>query len=94
MTPTNKANLHLVERSPKEETVAECIKRLQREAKLLAKDHVRTLVMQMVAVEQLAAEIADGGDAYPPGVRDLCSRLVSDIEARAQTLESIVARTL
>jgi hypothetical protein len=42
----------------------------------------------------MAAEIAEGGEAYPPGVRELASRLVEDIEARVQTLEAIVSRTL
>ena len=42
----------------------------------------------------MAAEIAEGGEAYPPGVRDLASRMVEDLEARVQTLEAIVARTL
>lgn len=78
---------------PKTETVAERIQRLQAEAKSLARDHVRSLVAQMVAVEQMAAEIADGGEAYAPGVRELCRRLVEDIEARVQTLEAIVSRT-
>jgi len=80
--------------SPKAETVAERVRRLQAEAKLLAKDHIRSLSAQMVAVEQIAAEIAEGGEAYPPGVRELASRLVEDIDARVQTLEAIVSRTL
>jgi hypothetical protein len=78
----------------KQETVAERVRRLQSEAKQLAKDHVRALSTQMVAVEQVAAEIADGGEAYPPGVRELASRLVEELEARVQTLEAIVSRTL
>jgi hypothetical protein len=80
--------------SPKTETVAERVRRLQAEARLLAKDHIRALSTQMVAVEQIAAEIAEGGEVYPPGVRELASRLVEDIEARVQTLEAIVSRTL
>ena len=79
---------------PKQETVAERVRRLQAEARMLAKDHIRSLSEQMVAVEQMAAEIADGGDAYPAGVRELAGRLVEDIEARVQTLEAIVSRTL
>ncbi len=79
--------------APKAETVAQRVKRLQAEAKQLAKDHVRSLNQALVDVEQLAAEIAQGGDAYPPGVRDLARRLVEDCEARVQTLEAIVART-
>jgi hypothetical protein len=80
--------------SPKTETVAERVRRLQQEARLLAKDHIRSLSVQMMAVEQIAAEIAEGGEAYPPGVRELASRLVEDIDARVQTLEAIVSRTL
>ena len=81
-------------KSSKPETVAERVRRLQSEAKQLAKDHIRALSAAMVGVEQMAAEIAEGGDAYPPGVRDLARRLVEDTEARVQTLEAIVARTI
>ena len=79
--------------APKSETVAQRVRRLQTEAKQLAKDHIRSLNQALVDVEQLAAEIAEGGDAYPPGVRDLARRLVEDCEMRVQTLEAIVART-
>ena len=79
--------------APKTETVAQRVRRLQQEARSLAKDHIRALNQALVDVETLAAEIAEGGDAYPPGVRDLARRLVEDCEARVQTLEAIVART-
>ncbi|RAK60479.1 hypothetical protein DJ021_12020 [Phenylobacterium hankyongense] len=79
--------------APKIETVAQRVRRLQLEAKNLAKDHIRSLNQALVAVEQIAAEISEGGDAYPPGVRDLARRMVEDCEARVQTLEAIVART-
>jgi hypothetical protein len=78
----------------KSETVAERVRRLQAEAKELARDHIRALSEAMLSVEHMAAEIAEGGDAYPPGVRDLARRFVEDIEARVQTLEAITARTL
>lgn len=74
------------------ETVAQRVRRLQAEARQLAKDHVRALAARLVEVEEMAAEIADGGDAYPPGVRDLARRLVEDCEAKAQTLEAVIAR--
>ncbi len=80
--------------SPKTETVAERVRRLQTEAKQLAKDHVRSLSTAIMNVEQMALEIAEGGEAYPPGVRDLARRLVEDCEMRVQTLEAIVSRTL
>ena len=52
-----------------------------------------TDVSDPASVEKMATEIAEGGDAYPPGVRDLCRRLAEDCETRAQTLEAISART-
>ena len=77
----------------KAETVAERVRRLQAEARQLAKDHVRALSEAIMNAEKMAAEIAEGGDAYPPGVRDLARRFVEDCEARVQTLEAISART-
>lgn len=76
----------------KPETVAARVRRLQAEAKALAKDHVRELTAAIAELEVMAAEIAEGGDAYPPGVRDVARRLAEDCESRVQTLESIVAR--
>lgn len=77
---------------PKPETVAQRVRRLQAEARQLAKDHVRAMAARLVEVQQMAAEIAEGGDAYPPGVRDMARRLVEDIDSRVQTLDAILAR--
>lgn len=78
---------------PKTETVAERVRRLQSEAKQLAKDHVRALSTAMVELEQLAAEISEGGDAYSAGVREVARQLAEDLDSRVQTLEAISART-
>ncbi|HET6969914.1 MAG TPA: hypothetical protein VFH92_02205 [Phenylobacterium sp.] len=87
------ANNDLKTMVPKTETVAERVRRLQAEAKQLAKDHVKALTSAMVDLEQLAAEIAEGGEAYAPGIRDVARRLAEDLDARVQTLEAIAART-
>ncbi len=76
----------------KQETVAQRVRRLQTEARQLAKDHIHSLTAKMLEVEAIAAEIAEGGDAYPAGVRDLARRFVEDTGARVQTLEAITAR--
>ena len=78
--------------TPKPETVAERVRKLQAEARQLAKDHIHAFTAAMTELEQMAAEIAEGGDAYPAGVRDLARRFVDDCEARVQTLEAITAR--
>jgi predicted ATP-dependent protease len=79
--------------TPKAETVAQRVRRLQAEAKQLAKDHIHALTAAISEVERMAAEIAEGGDAYPAGVRDLARRFAEDADARVQTLEAITART-
>jgi hypothetical protein len=80
--------------SPKSETVAERVRKLQAEARQLAKDHIHAFTAALTEVEHMAAEIAEGGDAYPAGVRDLARRFVEDTDARVQTLEAITARAL
>jgi hypothetical protein len=77
----------------KTETVSERVRRLQAEARQLAKDHVKSLSSAMVQLEELAAEIADGGDAYAPGIREVARQLVEDLDSRVQTLEAIASRT-
>jgi hypothetical protein len=78
---------------PKSETVAQRVQRLQAEARQLAKDHIKSLTGAMMDLEQLATEIAEGGDAYAPGIRDIARRLAEDLDARVQTLDAISART-
>jgi hypothetical protein len=86
-------NNDLKPQTVKPENVAERVKRLQAEARQLARDHIRALTAAIEQVELMAAEVSDGGDAYPPGVRDVARRLVEDMGCRAQTLEAIVARS-
>ena len=76
------------------DTVAERVRKLQAEAKQLAKDHIHSFTAALTDVERMASEIAEGGDAYPAGVRDLARRFVEDTDARVQTLEAITARAL
>ena len=78
---------------PKAETVSQRVQRLQSEAKQLAKDHIKALTTAIAEVEAMAAEIAEGGDVYPPGVRDIARRLAEESGSRIQTLDAIVART-
>jgi hypothetical protein len=74
-------------------TVAERVRRLQTEARQLAQGHVLALTAAMAEANRLALEIAEGGDAYPPGVRDLARRFAEDCDTRVQSIEAINART-
>jgi hypothetical protein len=91
--------LHIVQPDEKPElaatpeTVAQRVRRLQAEARNLARDHIGALVSTIADAQRVAVEIADGGEAYPAGVRDLARRFAEDCEARANTLEALNART-
>ena len=73
-------------------SLADRIGRLQAQARSLAREHIAALEAAMAEVERLSGEIADGGEAYPVGVRDIARRMAEDCEMKVQTLEAIAAR--
>lgn len=100
-TPNAKPDLRLVAaeseiydlmRAP--ETTSDRVKRLQMEARALAVEQVEALEKVLMQASAMADEIAQGGDAYPVGARELAGRLASDLPAKAQTLKAIVVRTI
>lgn len=68
------------------------VQALQAQARLLATEHVQAVIAEMKALEASAGEIADGGEAYPAGIRDLCRRLAADLEGTAQTITALAGR--
>ena len=74
------------------ETTAERVKRLQLEAHALALEEIEQLERLLLDAAAKAREIADGGDAYPIGAREIASRLASDLPTRAETIKTIVGR--
>lgn len=75
------------------ETVAERVRKLQNEARALALGQVAEMHEQMRTLATLAEEIAEGGDAYPIGARELARRMAEDLAAKAQTLQAIVSKS-
>jgi len=100
-SPTAKPDLRLVpgdaeiyDLMRKPETTTERVKRLQMEARALAVEQVEALERVLLEASRMAKEIADGGDAYPVGARELAGRLSADLPAKAETLKAIVSRSL
>lgn len=100
-TPNSKPELRLVGaeseiydlmRAP--QSTSDRVKRLQMEARALAVEQVEALEKVLMQASAMAQEIAEGGDAYPVGARELASRLATDLPAKCQTLKAIVSRTL
>lgn len=75
-------------------TTADRVKRLQMEARALAVEQVEALEKLLLQSAAMAREIAEGGDAYPVGARELAGRLASDLPAKAETLKAIAGRSL
>ncbi len=93
MTPTLSVVAANTAKEPAREVLADKIRRLQAEAKGLAREHVLALEEKLIDIQRMAVEIADGGDAYAVGVRELARRLAEDCEHRVQTLEAITKRS-
>jgi hypothetical protein len=75
------------------ESPADRIRRLQNEARALAREHIEMLAAALHEVARLSGEISDGGDLYPVGARELSRRLAEDSNKHALTLTAIVDRT-
>jgi len=75
------------------ETGAQRIRHLQHEAHVLAKEQVETFAHDLEAMVLRAAEIAEGGDAYPVGARELASRIADDLTQKALLLTALMNRT-
>ena len=75
------------------ETTTLRVRRLQREARLLAREQIEAMGRDLDDLAQRALEIADGGEAYAVGVREMASRLASDLPQKAQSLRAILERS-
>lgn len=74
------------------ETTTMRIRRLQEEARSLARSQVAELQEEMRRLAELCAEVASGGEAYPVGAREIASRMAEELDARAHTLQALSSR--
>lgn len=75
-----------------DQSTADRVRRLQAEAAQLAREHIDDFDRLLRSVVLAARDVADGGQAYPAGIRELARRLGDDLEARSATLEAIASR--
>ncbi|HZC16883.1 MAG TPA: hypothetical protein VE309_08980 [Caulobacteraceae bacterium] len=75
------------------ESATDRIRRLQWEARILAAEQTEALGAELEALAVRALEIAEGGEAYPAGVRELASRIAGDLPEKAKTLLTILHRS-
>ena len=90
VVPSGESELYKLGTAP--ETTAQRVQRLQHEAHLLAREEVEAFERQLNIAAKMAADIAQGGEAYPAGVREMAERLAADLPARAQSLQAVLER--
>ena len=74
------------------ETASERVRRLQSNAKALAREQVLELAQAMESLAGMARDISLGGEAYPVGVRELCARMTEEMPVRARTIQALLSR--
>jgi hypothetical protein len=85
-----KSELYDLGRGP--DTVADRVRRLQEEARLLALEGIESFENALRTCAGMAEEIAKGGDAYPVGARALAEQIAEELPLRAQSLRAIMER--
>ncbi len=88
--PDGRSEIYDLGRGP--DTVADRVKRLQEEARLLAQEEIESFENQLLAAAAMADAIAKGGDAYPVGIRAMAEQLSEELPMRVQSLKAIVER--
>ena len=71
------------------ETRTQRVKRLQEEARALAREQIGEFELLLDATTKMATEIADGGEVYSIGAREICRRLADELPRTLQTLQVI-----
>lgn len=71
------------------ETRTQRVRRLQEEARGLAREQIGEFELLLDATAKMALEIADGGDVYSIGAREICRRLADELPRTLQTLQVI-----
>jgi hypothetical protein len=91
VVPASKGKELRVVRTP--ESRAERVRRMQAGARALAREQIEAMIGAMLELSSVAEEVADGGEAYPVGVRELSRRLGHELEVHAKTIEVLLARS-
>ncbi|RAK52717.1 hypothetical protein [Phenylobacterium deserti] len=72
--------------------LVERVHRLQDEVRGLAHEHVHRFEEALRALARLATDLAEGGEAYPPGVREIARRASEECDGWALSVAAIAGR--
>jgi hypothetical protein len=74
------------------ESRAERVRRMQANARALAREQIEAMGAAMLELARMAEDVADGGEAYPVGVRELSRRIAHELDSNAKTIDVLLQR--
>ncbi len=80
--------------TPTMESLADRMERLRSDATLVANEHIALLVEALSEASELAEQVANGGEAYQIGVREIARRTHKELGPTVLSLRAIRERKL
>lgn len=74
------------------ETLAARMERLRTDASSLASEHTEIFLQSLAETAALAEQVANGGEAYHIGVREIARRAHADMTGMALSLRAVLGR--
>ena len=74
------------------ESLAERMERLRNDASAVAQEHIGLLIEALAKADAFAEQVANGGEAYPIGVRESARRALFELEPTLLSLQAVHLR--
>jgi hypothetical protein len=62
------------------------------EARLAAREHLDEVNVAIATAHERLMQVAEGGDVYGPGLRDLAGRMAAELDLKSRTLRALAER--
>jgi hypothetical protein len=75
------------------DTLAERMERLRSDASAVAQEHIGLFIDALLKANEFAEQVANGGEAYPIGVREIARRTNKELAPVVLSLQAVHLRT-
>ena len=75
------------------DSLADRMERLRNDASTLASEHTNVFLQSLAETTALADQVANGGEAYHIGVREIARRAHADLASMVLSLRAVLGRT-
>ena len=86
--------LRATTQAPAAESLADRMDRLRNDATLVANEHIAAMLAALAEASALAEQVANGGEAYQIGVREIARRTHKELAPTVLSLRAIRERNL